>query len=114
MNRRDFLKQASLGRSGPRQSRGSAPREAGGFGGIQIECSTYGGILSRMEELHGPPGDELAGLPYFRAAEGLSFRSCPTMLARPSPGGPVERRTYDGLNVRVPERPRGCCRLDGL
>mgnify|MGYP003495167239 CR=1 FL=1 len=62
MKRRDFLKQASIAALGASVARVRAANKRIAFGGIQIECSTYGNILSRMEDFTVRRGQELADL----------------------------------------------------
>ena len=61
MKRRDFLKQTSMAAlAAASVARVGAASKRIAFGGIQIECSTYGNILSRMEDFTVRRGQELA------------------------------------------------------
>jgi microcystin degradation protein MlrC len=121
MNRRDFLRQASLAAIGSSAVLQAAPALAAGaegkrvaFGGIQIECSTYGGGLSRMADFtirrHAALGDAAA----FKFLKSYPFAFQPTLLATAVPGPAVERKTYDAIKAEFLEGVRGLLPLDGL
>jgi microcystin degradation protein MlrC len=115
MNRRDFLKGASLAVLGSSAVTGlAAERKRIAFGGIQIECSTYGGILSRMEDFTVRRGQELADSRVFTQLKSYPHPFMPTLLATAVPGGPVERVTYDALKSEFLRRVRELLPLDGL
>ena len=133
MNRRDFLKRASLaaaalgsgdlasgamgqapGSNPASGSNAAQPQKRIAFGGIQIECSTYGGNLSRMEDFTVRRGKELLGLPYFRFLGAYPHPFMPTIFATAVPGAPVERKTYETLKGEFLDRVRELLPLDGL
>ena len=61
MKRREFIKQTSMAAlAAASVARVGAAGKRIAFGGIQIECSTYGNILSRMEDFTVRRGQELA------------------------------------------------------
>jgi microcystin degradation protein MlrC len=84
------------------------------FGGIQIECSTYGHILSRMEDFRVRRGQNLADEPFFSILKSYPYTFQPTLLATAVPGGPVERKTYDDLKTEFLQRITALLPLDGL
>ena len=114
MKRRDFLKQASLAAFGSSVVRLKAAEKRVAFGGIQIECSTYGNILSRMEDFTVRRGRELADYRLFSAIKDYPYPFTPVFLASAVPGGPVERRTYDALKSEFLARLRELLPLDGV
>jgi microcystin degradation protein MlrC len=121
MNRRHFLKQASLAAIGTSAAISSAPvlRAAAegkrlAFGGIQIECSTYGGGLSRMGDFTIRRGKELGDAPAFKFLKSYGYAFEPTLLATAVPGPAVERKTYDAIKSEFLGRLRDLLPLDGL
>jgi microcystin degradation protein MlrC len=84
------------------------------FGGIQIECSTYGNILSRMEDFTVRRGQALADARMYAFLKEYPHAFVPTLVASAVPGGPVERATYDALKGEFLERLRALLPLDGL
>jgi microcystin degradation protein MlrC len=115
MDRRELLKGGSLavlGVSATSHLRAVPKRIA--FGGIQIECSTYGGILSRMEDFTVRRGPDLADFRFFSLLKSYPYPFQPTLLASAVPGGPVERRTYETLKSEFLSRVRELLPLDGL
>jgi len=84
------------------------------FGGIQIECSTYGNILSRMEDFTVRRGQELADYRLFAVTKSYPHPFMPVFLASAVPGGPVERKTYDALKSEFMGRLRELMPLDGV
>jgi microcystin degradation protein MlrC len=84
------------------------------FGGIQIECSTYGNILSRMDDFTIRRGQELADHRLFAVTRTYAHPFTPIFLATAVPGGPVERKTYDALKTGFLGRLRDLLPLDGL
>jgi len=91
MKRRDFLKQATIAAVGASVARAGAAGKRIAFGGIQIECSTYGNILSRMEDFTVRRGQELADFRLFSVTKGYPHPFLPVFLASAVPGGRVER-----------------------
>ena len=115
MNRREFLKQASLAAVGTSAViKLGAEQKRIAFGGMQIECSTYGGNLSRMEDFTIRRGKELAGIPYFKFLAEYPYPFMPTLFATAVPGPPVERKTYDAIKSEFLGRVRDLLPLDGL
>ena len=88
MKRRDFLKQASMAAVGASVVRLCAAGKRVAFGGIQIECSTYGNILSRMEDFTVRRGRELADYGLFSVVKTYPYPFEPIFLASAVPGGP--------------------------
>jgi microcystin degradation protein MlrC len=121
MKRRTFLKKATLtAMASPLIAAGaaSACRAAGGkrlaFGGIQIECSTYGNLFTRMEDFWVHRGQALVDEPFFAHLKTYPYRFQPTLLAVAEPGGPVERKTYEALKAEFLDRLKALLPLDGL
>jgi microcystin degradation protein MlrC len=115
MDRREFLKGASFAVLGSAAGLGrAAAARRIAFGGIQIECSTYGRILSRMEDFTVRRGPELGHSPFFAPLKTFPHAFTPTLLATAVPGGPVERKTYDSLKSEFLRRLRELLPLDGL
>ena len=114
MKRRDFLKQASIAALGASVARAGAASKRIAFGGIQIECSTYGNILSRMEDFTVRRGQELADYRLFGVTKSYPHPFTPVFLASAVPGGPVERKTYDALKSEFLGRLRELLPLDGV
>jgi len=84
------------------------------FGGIQIECSTYSRIRTRMEDFTLKRGQELADDPFFSLLKAYPYSFDPMLLATAVPGGPVERETYDELKAEFLRRITTLLPLDGL
>jgi microcystin degradation protein MlrC len=121
MRRRTFLKSAGivalssqLERSGMLGVSQAAETKRIAFGGIQIECSTYGRILSRMEDFRVSRGQALADERFFDMLKTYPYPFQPTLLARAVPGGPVERHTYEELKSEFLQRVKDLLPLDGL
>ena len=114
MKRRDFLKQATIAAVGASVARASAAGKRIAFGGIQIECSTYGNILSRMEDFTVRRGQELADYRLFSVTKSYPHPFLPVFLASAVPGGRVERQTYDALKTEFLGRLRELLPLDGV
>jgi microcystin degradation protein MlrC len=114
MKRRDFIKQTSMAAVAASVARVGAATKRIAFGGIQIECSTYGNILSRMEDFTVRRGRELADYRLFAATRTYPHPFMPIFLASAVPGGPVERKTYDALKSEFMGRLRGLMPLDGV
>ena len=114
MKRRDFLKHVSLTALGSSVVRLSAAQKRIAFGGIQIECSTYGNILSRMEDFTIRRGPELANSRLFSGLQNYPHPFMPVLLASAVPGGPVERTTYEALKTEFLGRLRELLPLDGV
>jgi microcystin degradation protein MlrC len=115
MKRRDFLRQASMAAlAAASVTRVGAATKRIAFGGIQIECSTYGNILSRMEDFTVRRGRELADFRLFAVTKTYTHPFMPVFLASAVPGGPVERKTYDALKTEFLGRLREYLPLDGV
>ena len=117
MKRREFLKQttwAAVGASAAGLRLGGQAQKRIAFGGMQIECSTYGGNLSRMEDFTVRRGKEMLGIPFFRFLATYPYPFQPTIFATAVPGAPVERKTYDALKGEFVDGLRKLLPLDGL
>jgi len=114
MKRRDFIKQTSMAAVAASVARAGAATKRIAFGGIQIECSTYGNILSRMEDFTVRRGQELANYRLFGVTKTYPHPFEPVFLASAVPGGPVERKTYDALKSEFLGRLRDLMPLDGV
>ena len=116
MNRRNFLKQASLAAIGSSAVArlGAAAQKRIAFGGMQIECSTYGGNLSRMDDFTVRRGKEVSDVPFFSVLKTYPYSFMPTLFATAVPGAPVERKTYDTIKAEFLGRVRDLLPLDGL
>jgi microcystin degradation protein MlrC len=84
------------------------------FGGIRIECSTYGHIRARMEDFTVRRDQALADDPAYRVLKSYPYPFQPTLIAGAVPGGPVERKTYDALKAEFLHRVSALLPLDGL
>jgi microcystin degradation protein MlrC len=115
VNRRTFIKGTTLSLLASSAVGGSAagPKRVA-FGGIQIECSTYGNILSRMEDFTVRRGEELSGARQYAFLKEYPHAFMPALVASAVPGGPVERATYDALKGEFLQRLRALMPLDGL
>ena len=115
MHRRTFIKGASLAALAASTTRvfAAGPKRIA-FGGIQIECSTYGDILSRMEDFSVVRGQALADSRRYAFLKTYPHRFMPTLVASAVPGGPVERKTYDALKGEFLDGLRKLLPLDGL
>ncbi len=115
MDRRRFLRGGAAAMGGAFVMSGRAGESKRiAFGGIQIECSTYGGNLSRMEDFTVRRGQDLADYRFFQFLKNYPYPFQPTFLASAVPGGPVERKTYEALKTEFLDRLRKLLPLDGL
>lgn len=121
MRRRTFLKGATLAalaspwaRFGVSRVAQAAEAKRVAFGGIQIECSTYTPILTRMEDFQVRRGQQLADMPFFSDLKKYPYPFQPTLLAQAVPGGAVEARTYEKLKAEFLQRVKDLLPLDGL
>lgn len=115
MNRRHFLKQASFAVVGASAvARLGAAQKRIAFGGIQIECSTYGDNLSRMDDFRIQRGKAMTDSPFFKTLKGYAHPFMPTVFATAVPGAPVERKTYDAIKAEFLAGLRGLLPLDGV
>ena len=116
MRRRTFLKNASTAAlaSPLVLSSGAAESKRIAFGGIRIECSTYGHILARMEDFTVRRDQALVDEPAYRVLKNYPYPFQPTLIASAVPGGPVERKTYEALKAEFLHRVSALLPLDGL
>ncbi|MDO8834865.1 MAG: M81 family metallopeptidase [Vicinamibacterales bacterium] len=115
MRRRDFIKTASLAAlSTSAVARLGAQQKRIAYGGIQIECSTYGGGLSRMEDFTVRRGKDLAGYQLYAGTQSYAHPFTPIFLANAVPGPPVERKTYDTLKAEFLQGLKALLPLDGV
>ena len=118
MQRRSFLKTATataLTLGSPSLFAGTAaaqPRIA--FGGIGIESSTYSRIRARMADFSVLTGDALINSDRFAFLKKYPVPFLPTVVAAATPGGPVDRATYDTLKADFLQRLQALLPLDGL
>src|SRR5258708_32441850 len=118
MQRRSFLKSATaatLVASLPRPAFSAARYQMRiAFGGISIECSTYSRIRARMEDFNVLSGDALASSARFAFLKKYPVNFMPTVVASATPGGPVDRATYDAIKADFLKRLSALLPLDGL
>jgi microcystin degradation protein MlrC len=116
MNRRTLLKSAaavalapdSIGQVNP-----NTPRRIA-FGGIQIECSTYGHNRSRLIDFRFRRGQALADDPFFAPLKTYPWPFQPTLLAQAVPGDPVARDAYGEMKAEFLQRLKALLPLDGV
>jgi microcystin degradation protein MlrC len=84
------------------------------YGGIGIECSTYSRLRTGMREFTIVRGDELSKSARFKFLERYPVKFMPTMVATATPGGPVERKTYQTIKAEFLQRLKALLPLDGL
>ena len=103
MQRRSFLKSATaatLVASLPRPAFSAARDQMRiALGGISIECSTYSRIRARTEDFNVLTGDALASSARFGFLKKYPANFMPTVVASATPGGPVDRATYDAIKT---------------
>ncbi len=115
MDRRNFIKTASLAALGASTvARLGAQQKRIAYGGIQIECSTYGGGLSRMEDFTIRRGKDLAAHKLYAVTQSYPHPFQPIFIASAVPGPPVERKTYDALKSEFLEGLKAKMPLDGV
>jgi microcystin degradation protein MlrC len=117
MLRRSFLKTMSataLASTFTRYGVGEekVPRIA--YGGISIECSLYSNILTRMEDFRILSGAQLTDSQQFLFLKEYPVPFLPTLVAAATPGGRVERATYDTIKGKFVEQLQALLPLDGL
>jgi microcystin degradation protein MlrC len=116
MYRRSFLKGASLTAltaiGGAAQTPARDLRIA--YGGIGIECSTYSRLRTRMNEFTILRGAELTSNDRFKFLRRYPITFLPTMVATATPGGPVERKTYEAIKAEFLQRLEALLPLHGL
>lgn len=117
MRRRTFLKNtfatALAPTAGTRLAYGAEGRRIA-FGGIQIECSTYGHNRTRLADFRVMRGQRLADSSFFAALKKYPWPFQPTLVATAVPGDPVERGTYAELKAEFLERLKAMLPLDGV
>ena len=113
MKRRTFLKGAAIAAFTP-GVKWAAENKRIAFGGIQIECSTYSRIHTRLEDFTVKRGQELADEPFFSMLKAYPYTFHPTLLATAVPGPPVEREAYNQLKAEFLHRLTDLLPLDGL
>nr|WP_246301750.1 M81 family metallopeptidase [Granulicella arctica] len=91
---------------------GKGPRIA--FGGIGIESSTYSRIRARMQDFSVLSGDALTNSDRFAFLKKYPVTFMPTVVAAATPGGPVDRATYDTIKAEFLKQLRALLPLDGL
>src|SRR5258708_24393635 len=117
MNRRTFLKNAPAGAFAPAaagQVSQSTPVRRIAFGGIQIECSTYGHNRTRLIDFRVRRGQALADEPFFAPLKTYPWPFQPTLLATAVPGDPVDRGAYSELKAEFLHRLQALLPLDGV
>lgn len=115
MHRRSFLKSASLSALTTLARATPAPRDLRiAYGGIGIECSTYSRLRTRMDEFTILRGDQASKDARFRFLQRYPVPFLPTLVATATPGGPVERKTYDAIKAEFLHRLQALLPLDGL
>ncbi len=119
VKRRSFLKKASaatltaaVSRSLLASSSAGQPRIA--LGGIGIESSTYSRIRARMVDFRVLTGDALTNSERFTFLKKYPVPFLPTVVAAATPGGPVDRATYDTIKADFLKRLKALLPLDGL
>jgi microcystin degradation protein MlrC len=119
LKRRSFLKKASaatftaaISRTLLASSAAGKPRIA--FGGIGIESSTYSRIRARMVDFSVLTGDALTNSERFAFLKKYPVTFIPTVVAAATPGGPVDRATYDTIKTDFLKQLKGLLPLDGL
>jgi microcystin degradation protein MlrC len=121
MQRRTFLKTAtavtlttSLSRYGTAVSALQEKSLRIAYGGIGIECSTYSRIRTRLEDFDVLTDDALTNSARFAFLKKYPVRFMPTVVAAATPGGPVDRATYDAIKTDFLKRLAALLPLDGL
>jgi len=116
--RRSFLKTASAlaAAAAVRPSlladSAAAPRIA--FGGIGIESSTYSRIRARMADFSVLSGAALVASDRFAFLKKYPVPFLPTVVAAATPGGPVDRATYEAIKAQFLGGLKALLPLDGL
>lgn len=84
------------------------------YGGIGIECSTYSRLRTRLSEFSILRDAQLASSDRFKFLKRYPVNFMPTLVATATPGGPVERKTYDTIKAEFLKRLESLLPLDGL
>jgi microcystin degradation protein MlrC len=119
MRRRSFLKTASAVTLGSfvqpsLLARAAAAQPRIAFGGIGIESSTYSRIRARMEDFSVLTGTALTDSERFAFLKKYPVTFLPTVVAAATPGGPVDRATYDAIKAQFLDGLKALLPLDGL
>lgn len=119
MHRRSFLRTASAATLSVAVKpsifaaiQAGQPRIA--FGGIGIESSTYSRIRARMEDFSVLSGTALTDSQRFAFLKKYPVPFLPTVVAAATPGGPVERTTYETIKAQFLKELKALLPLDGL
>jgi microcystin degradation protein MlrC len=117
LKRRTFLENAAAAALAPAavgQVSQSIQARRIAFGGIQIECSTYGHNRTRLIDFRVRRGQALGDDPFFAALKTYPWPFQPTLLANAVPGDPVERGAYLELKTEFLQRLKDLLPLDGV
>ena len=119
MQRRSFIKTASVvtltAAVQPSLFASVVPRQPRiAFGGIGIESSTYSRIRARLQDFSVLSGAALTDSERFAFLKKYSVPFLPTTVAAATPGGPVERATYDTIKAQFLDGLKALLPLDGL
>jgi len=117
LRRRTFLKtaaSAAWASVGVGQVSQSAQPRRLAFGGIQIECSTYGHNRTRLADFRVRQGQALADDPFFAPLKSYPWPFQPTLLAQAVPGDPVDAGAYAELKADFLQRLTALLPLDGV
>ena len=118
MQRRSFLKAASAAglcaAASPNLLAGAPTQPRIAFGGIGIESSTYSRIRATMQDFSVLTGAALTGSERFAFLTKYPVPFLPTVVAAATPGGPVERATYDAIQAQFLAGLQALLPLDGL
>jgi microcystin degradation protein MlrC len=117
LKRRTFLKNATAAALAPaaiaQLTPPTQPRRIA-FGGIQIECSTYGHNRTRLTDFRIRRAQALADDPFFAPLKTYPWPFHPTLLAQAVPGDPVDRAAYRELKAEFLRRLEALLPLDGV
>src|ERR1700681_1880582 len=99
MYRRSFLKGASLTVLTDINDIAQTPARdlRIAYGGIGIECSTYSRLRTSVNEFTILRDAELTSNGRFKFLKRYPVTFLPTLVATATPGGPVERKTYETI-----------------
>ncbi|HEY3442685.1 MAG TPA: M81 family metallopeptidase [Paludibaculum sp.] len=116
MERRSFLEGAALSAfTTLANAAQTAPTDLRiAYGGIAIECSTYSRLRTRMDEFTILRGEQLTTSARFQFLKRYSVPFLPTLVASATPGGPIERKTYDAIKDEFLTRLKALLPLHGL
>jgi microcystin degradation protein MlrC len=116
MRRRSFIQGATLAAVTALRSTAQPPARDPriAYGGIGIECSTYSRLRTRMNEFTILRDAELAASDRFKFLKRYPIPFMPTIVATATPGGPIERKTYDAIKAEFLKRLEALLPLDGL